>query len=128
MGKALSDFRRHPQYLVPGATMDAHRRLGPGQPAELSVDFQMIAAWMVSGCRVPEGLWVGVRVEEGTGSPLAQVQLIRTPEFDSYAVSHLCSLLPCATVTMAALSLPDWLCDHNGYIWEHHDNREELSG
>lgn len=64
---------------------------------------------------MPEALWVGV--EEGTGSSLAQVQLIRTPEFDSCAVSHFCSLLPCATVTMAALSFPDWLCDHNGYFW-----------
>lgn len=52
--------------------MTAHRRLGPGQPAELRVDFQMIAAGWCLVVKVPEGLWVGVRVEEGTGSPLAQ--------------------------------------------------------
>jgi hypothetical protein len=35
--------------MAPGAAMNAHRRLGPGQPDELSTDFQIIAAWMVSG-------------------------------------------------------------------------------
>lgn len=110
MGKALSDFRLHPQPLAPGAAMDAHRRLGPGQPDGLSVDFQMIGAWMVSGHQSATGTLGRGEGGRGDRSPTG-------PEFDSCAVSHFCPLLPCTTVTMAALSFPDWLCDHNGYFW-----------
>lgn len=114
MRKVLCDFRQHPQYLTPGA---AHRRMGPGQPDELRVDFQMIAPYLVSGHQSARGTLGGGEGRRGAGSPLAQVQLIRTPEFDNCAVSHFCPLLPCATVTMTALSLPDWLCDNNVYLW-----------
>lgn len=52
MGKVLCDFRRHPQYLAPGA---AHRRIGPGQPDELRVDFQTIAPYLESGHQSARG-------------------------------------------------------------------------
>lgn len=45
-GKALSDQAPFP---LPGAAVDAHRRLGPGQPDELRVGCQIIASWIVSG-------------------------------------------------------------------------------
>lgn len=44
--KALSDQAPSP---VPGAAVDAHRRLGPRQPDELRVGCQIIASWIVSG-------------------------------------------------------------------------------
>lgn len=45
-GKALSDQAPFP---LPGAAVDVHRRLGPGQPDELRVGCQIIASWVVSG-------------------------------------------------------------------------------